>query len=106
MVDELIVAPLGSVRDNLVSFVQGQLKNFHARVDYKELLTCTSLDILYVPPVNAPGALQRAWWVYQSINQSINQSIKLDIEPLQDTYSEALPAQPRLKRVVLNFPSI
>src|SRR5688572_13497097 len=32
--------------------------------------------------------------------QSINQSMKLDIAPLQDIYSEALPAQPRLKRIV------
>ena len=31
---------------------------------------------------------------------TINQSMKLDIVPLQDIYSEALPAQPRLKRIV------
>ena len=67
MVDELIAAQLEPVKDDLVSFMIGQLKNFHLRDDYKELLQ-QALLFLGVPPADgqrimAPGAFHRVRWM-------------------------------------------
>jgi len=71
MMDKLIAAQLEPVRDHLVSFIQDQLNNFHARDDYKELLQLALL-FLGVPQVDghriiAPGACHRARWMAKLI---------------------------------------
>ena len=71
MIDESIAAQLVSVREELISFIQGQLNSYHARDDYKELLQL-GLLFLGAPDVNkrsinSPGAFHRARWMAKLI---------------------------------------